>query len=266
MKAGIYITARVESSRLRQKHLQKVNGKAIMNYLIQRINTEFQCEIDSGDVLVIIVTGDKESNQPLEKAMKGAEIFYGDPDNIPRRHVQAAKYFELDLIVSVDGDDTLCSPKAIRAVYEKLLTGARYVNSDGLPLGLNACGYTFSFLEECVNNADVSLLETGWGRIFNKDELVTIHFESKDEKYLRFTLDYQEDLDFFKKIITHQGIDINTISDEELIDLVLNEKIYEINAPVAEEYWDNFYKARAAEEEKGQLEQEGQEIDKQDDQ
>ncbi len=252
MRIGIFITARLGSSRLKEKLLLKLKGRPILNYSVDRIRNEFAKEIKRGAAEVFIVTGNEKNNKRFEKEIPNCKVFYGDDDNIPKRHLQAAKAHNIDIIVSIDGDDILCSPHAMRLVYEKLVAGEKYVSTEGMPIGLNAFGYTTAFLESCLAKADYKLLETGWGRIFDTSALFSIKVPIKNVNYLRFTLDYDKDFEFFKAIITHPGINITTIQDDALIDLVINEKIYEKNAAIAQEYWDNFLKKRAEEEAKKQ--------------
>jgi spore coat polysaccharide biosynthesis protein SpsF len=250
MKSGIFITARLGSTRLSSKHLLPVKGREIMGYLISRILHEFDAEIKNKDTVLSIVTGNPGLNKPFEKAFPECSVFYGDDDNIPKRHLEAAEHYGIDFIVSVDGDDILCSSKAIRSVYQALLGGEQYVKTSGLPLGLNAWGYSTAFLRESLAKADYALLETGWGRIFDSTRLVDIPFKSRNEDYLRFTLDYEADLEFFREIIEQKGININEISDEELVGLVFSKKIYQKNESIAREYWDNFKKNIEKEEKK----------------
>jgi len=57
---------------------------------------------------------------------------------------------------------------------------------------------------------------------------------------LRFTLDYEEDATFFCEIINKLKEKIITISDTDLIDFVLKNKLYELNTSLKEKYWDNY--------------------------
>ena len=130
----------------------------------------------------------------------------------------------------------------MREVYNILNEGYVFVKTNGLPLGLNVWGYSTSFLKESLKKNNYSKLETGWGRIFNQTNLKTINFNIKNDDFLRFTLDYKADLDFFTEIIKQSDIDILTIKDDQLIDLVINKNIYKKNMSIAKEYWKNFKK------------------------
>ena len=83
MKIGVFITARLGSTRLQQKHLLKVSGREIMKYLVDRINNEFDREITEGEAIVAIVTGNQSVNSKFGELFKECRVFYGDDDNIP---------------------------------------------------------------------------------------------------------------------------------------------------------------------------------------
>ena len=242
MKTAVLITARMGSSRLEKKHLIRIAAKPIIQHLIDRINAEFGSEVERGDVQVIIATGNRTDNRELEENVRGCAVYYGDDRNIPHRHAETAAHHELKAIVAVDGDDVLCSRQAMRHVYEKLANGSAYVKTEGLPLGLNAFGYSVRFLNESLRGDSHGTLETGWGRIFDERSLESVKMSGHDLPHLRFTLDYPEDFLFFERIIRELGDRYRTISDQELVAFVLEKGIDRLNAAIAEDYWRNFNK------------------------
>lgn len=254
MKTGILINARLGSSRLGKKHLLPVNGQPLIHFLIERIRWEFGKEIKDNDVQIIIATSDEQENRKFaEFSNAGVAIFYGSINNIPLRHSQAAAGHGLDAIVSIDGDDILCSPKGMREVYRTLSRGAQYVKTSKLPLGMNSFGYAALFLASSIKNHANDTLETGWGRIFNEKQLmdIVLSFPIQNDT-LRFTLDYEEDYQFFKALIEKCGDKIIKMTDEEIVNIVLNEKFFEINEPISKQFWENFYRLQNQEMEMSQ--------------
>jgi spore coat polysaccharide biosynthesis protein SpsF (cytidylyltransferase family) len=251
MKSGIFITARLGSTRLPQKHFKIVNGKEIIRFLVERTIKEFSKEIIEESVIVSIVSGNEKMNKALDERVPECDCYFGNDNNIPLRHLEAADHYGVDCIVSVDGDDILCSPAAMRAVFNGLNNGRQYVKTEGLPLGLNVMGYRREFLRSSLGKTDSAVLETGWGRIFDEDELKIFSFECRNDPFLRFTLDYEEDFDFFNRILTDETIDFLNCSDNCLVEKVLKNKIYEINRSIAETYWDNFNAEMDKEKENG---------------
>lgn len=257
MKIGILITARLGSTRLERKHLLPVNDKPLLHYLIERIKREFSCDIDGNHLQLIIATSDESENRKFEDfARYGVSIFYGSLNNIPLRHSQAAKFNNLDAIVSVDGDDILCSTKGMREVYNALNQNIQYVKTINLPFGMNSWGYSSSFLASALQNHSGDTLETGWGRIFDEKELTEIKFRSSPQnESLRFTLDYGKDYQFFKALIEKIGNRIVDASDEEVMSVVLKEKIYKFNEKISKQYWENFKKLQKQEIEKSKIDE-----------
>lgn len=250
MKIGILVTARLGSSRLRRKHLLQVGGKSLMAYLLARITSEFAHEIEVGTVVTVISSSDEPENRDFERfSASGIQVFYGAIDNIPLRHHQAAKALGLDAIVAVDGDDILCSVRAMRATYLLLLTGSQYVKTAGLPFGMNNFGYSTNFLAASLAGHQEDVLETGWGKIFSETAVTEIQISgpAPDDK-LRFTLDYEEDYRFFSAVIEAIGPGIEKADEEEIVQVVEQNGLYHLNESIAQEYWANYYRCMEREE------------------
>lgn len=214
MKTGIFINARLKSTRLPRKHLLEVNGKPIITYLIDRIR-----HINK-KIPIIIVSGCFEENQPFENI---ACTYFGDDINIPHRQLEAMENFYLDACVSVDGDDILCSPEQIKYIIKELEI-AESVKGTGLPFGMNAFGYRYDFLKEQIKTGQQ---DTNWTEGFDFS-LVWNHALTHNNK-IRMTLDYPEDYEFFNTLIMRMGSIITEATDEEIIDQVERFKMYEIN-------------------------------------
>ncbi|HAJ26568.1 MAG TPA: hypothetical protein DCG53_04880 [Syntrophus sp. (in: bacteria)] len=250
-KSGIFITARLGSKRVEQKHLLPVDGQPILFYLLGRIKKAFQAEIEKENVCVVIATSDEPENRTFEEfAEDGVTVYYGDVHNIPLRHLQTAEDRKLDAVIAVDGDDILCSVEGMKAVYHALKAGAPYVQTAGLPLGMNVMGYTTRFLKESLGQSHEKILETGWTRLFDQAQLHQIQVSLPDYSYeqLRFTLDYQEDHLFFKAVIEDLAERVWSISDGELINIVTEKHFYRLNDSVSKKYWENFHRQKRQEE------------------
>lgn len=241
MKTGILITARMGSTRLRDKHLRPVTGRPVLAWLVERIEREFAAEIAAGSVVPVLATGDEGRNAPLAALCEGSALrmFYGDDDNVPRRHLQAAEALGLDAMVSVDGDDILCDPQAMREVQRLLAGGAQVAKTSGLPLGMNSWGYSRGALQAALAAADLALLETGWGRIFEGLPAQATELPCPQAELVRATLDYDQDLAFFKRCI--EEIDgWPRLSAAALVREIVGRGINDENLGVSETYWENF--------------------------
>lgn len=240
---GIFIVARLGSTRLSQKHLVNAGGKTFIEWLAARFLEQFAPEVEQGLVRLCIVTSELDFvNKKFEQLFSGNEkvsVFFGSDTNIPLRELQCATTYNCENIVSIDGDDILCSPHAARLVLDKLIAGYNYVGTTGLPLGMNVSGFKTKFLKDSLNNSEHKKLETGWGRIFEGEPQQKIFLQG-DSPALRFTLDYAEDAAFFKAMIEGIGEDILTISDDQIIDYARSAELYKLNAKLNDEYWANF--------------------------
>ena len=248
MKIGILINARLGSKRLSDKHLQMIGAQPVMAHLIDRIMLACASE-NASEIAIIIATGTVEENKALGDVakQKNIEIAYADPDNIPKRHHQIAVRYALDGIVSVDGDDVLSSPAAIKAVIVAVRNGAALARTEGLPFGMNIWGYSADTLAQALKAIlDQNKLETGWGRIFSQFHTTVIPYLIPQSERIRASLDYPEDLEFFRRVIEH--CPPRTMADDKaLCAWIIANNAYTINQLRHREYWDNFNKQKAAE-------------------
>lgn len=241
MQIGILITARMGSTRLRDKHLRDVAGAPALTWLLARIAHEFSAEIASANARILIATGDRERNAafgPLAQTA-GVAVFHGDDDNVPLRHLQAAEALGLDAIVSVDGDDLFCASEAMRCVYEALAAGAPLARTSGLPLGMNAWGYDTATLRTALSHASPGLLETGWGRIFEGMPAHETALTCTGAEAVRATLDYPEDLVFFDRC-AREIPGWASLSTSDFVAAIRQRDLQRLNASLSEQYWENF--------------------------
>jgi hypothetical protein len=245
---GVFITARLGSTRLIEKHLIEVNAKPYIKWLVERFSIAFKDEIEKKEMKIFITTSNKPVNKKFEVVFdkEKVEVFFGSDENIPLRHLECAIENSIDYIISIDGDDILCSTEATKLVIAKLLNGSKMVQTSGLPLGMNITGYSRDFLKKSLLGIENKKLETGWGKIFDKNEIEIIELR-KDENVqkIRMTLDYEADADFFKKVISN--IDVINVSDDSLIKNIILNNWDQINLHLDNIYWSNFNKQKQEE-------------------
>lgn len=242
---ALLITARVGSSRLAEKHLIEANKKPLLYWLIKRFEKEFEKEIAENQVSIAIATSEKPENEKFSVATEGTScsIIKGSDDNIPLRHLQCAKELKATHVISIDGDDILCSYRAARVLYGQMIKDKKHdmFTAVGLPLGMNLSGYTVDYLQKSLNEQSSKKLETGWGRIFRDPQTWTVTLGKYDIMGdLRFTLDYKEDADFFCQVIDYLKEKVITITDANLISFVEQNNLQKINAGMKDIYWKNY--------------------------
>ncbi len=247
---GIFITARLASTRLKQKHLIEIDGKPMIKWLVDRFIAGFENEIKNQKIQLFITTSKNEENNLFNEIFQNSniKIFFGSDSNIPLRHLECAKANNIEYILSIDGDDILCSVEASKVVLNKLLDTGNLVKTIGLPLGMNVMGYTTLYLEKALMNNTYDKLETGWGKIFMEKNIVTIKIDNQlNCEKIRMTLDYEEDVIFFNDVIMGIGKEINSISDRNLIDNIIKNDWSKSNEFLNDQYWNNFNEQKEAE-------------------
>lgn len=245
---GVFITARLGSTRLFEKHLIEVNERPFIKWLVERFNIAFKEKIERKELKIFITTSSKPENKKFKLVFdkEEIEVFFGSDENIPFRHLECAIENGIDYIISIDGDDILCSTEATNLVITKLLNGSKMVQTTGLPLGMNITGYSKEFLKKSLLGIENKKLETGWGKIFDKGEIELIELRVDENiQKIRMTLDYEADADFFKKVISN--IDVMNISDDYLIKNIIINKWNQINIHLDDIFWSNFNKQKQEE-------------------
>lgn len=245
---GVFITARLGSTRLSEKHLIEVNSKPYIKWLVERFSIAFKENIDKKELKIFITTSEKPENKKFELIFDKEElgVYFGSDENIPLRHLECAIENGIDYIISIDGDDILSSTEATKLVIAKLLNGSKMVQTTGLPLGMNITGYSRDFIKKSLLGIENKKLETGWGKIFDKNEIDIIELRNYENiRKIRMTLDYEADADFFKKVISN--IDVINVSDDYLIKNIILNNWDQINIHLDDIYWSNFNKQKQEE-------------------
>jgi spore coat polysaccharide biosynthesis protein SpsF (cytidylyltransferase family) len=239
MSLAFFVTARMGSTRLPSKHFLEIAGRSVMSQLLERVESAA-----ASDDLIVITTGLKAANHAFDifESPPRTTVFFGDDVHIPRRHAQAAASLGASAIVAVDGDDPLISIEAMKNVAHALRQGAALAKTVGLPLGMNAWGYSAELLYSVVQTCQRRQLDTGWGRIFDGHEPVVTYHSLPQADSVRMTLDYPEDLEFFRRVFEGCPSAIRN-SDAELLRWILDHDVHSINRHLNDVYWKNFKNA-----------------------
>jgi spore coat polysaccharide biosynthesis protein SpsF (cytidylyltransferase family) len=76
MTTGIFVTARVGSTRLPQKHLIDAHQKTFIEWLVGRYLQGFRNEISRGEVKVAIVTSTERGNEKFREVFQEKTFLY----------------------------------------------------------------------------------------------------------------------------------------------------------------------------------------------
>ncbi|MCK4788754.1 MAG: hypothetical protein KAV87_33740 [Desulfobacteraceae bacterium] len=247
MKTAVFIPVRTKSTRLPGKALLEVNGRPIIEYLIERVKSA-----GKPDLIVICTTTNPEDRVLVPIAAKNnIEIFQGSEKDILARYLQAADKFGVDFIVNVDGDDIFCDPEYMDKVVETFLkTSADYIECQGLPFGAVPGGIKVEALKKVCQMKNEDNTETGWKRFFTESGLFRIEAieAAKDVRQpdIRMSLDYAEDFQFFREVIQRLYVPGRVFSLREILALLKDHpEIAAINRNRQEEYWATYHKNAA---------------------
>jgi len=202
MKSAVFIPVRLDSSRLPGKAMRSLEGKPVVQWLFERFKG---IAVDH----IILCTSTDSSDDPVaEHALKcGVDCFRGSKDDLLERYLGAVKYFEIDTIINVDGDDLFVEPEHVLWVRDKLLQdGCDFLVIEGMPFGATPAALTANALRRACELKSETDTATGWGRFFTRENGFDFRTcEIDDAVYrepdIRFSLDYPEDFEIFKIII-----------------------------------------------------------------
>jgi spore coat polysaccharide biosynthesis protein SpsF len=229
----------MKSSRLPKKALLKIKGKPTIEHLIERAKAAKLPQI------VVLCTSTHPDDEVLVKIAQknNIEAFRGSPDDKLDRYLKAAEYFGIDFFVNVDGDDILCDPELIDKTFVHFMkTGADYIGWRGLPVGAAPVGVKTEALAKVCELKEETDTEV-WGGYFTESGLFKVEFLDAPEELrrpeYRMTLDYPEDLRFFRAVFDHLYSPGKIISLREVVRLLeRNPDITKINQGVQKAYED----------------------------
>lgn len=220
-KKGILIQARLSSSRFPGKMLKSLGEVPLVQYVFNR------CEISSQADLVGVITSFEKSDDLLYDYCKkaGIPVFRGSLDNVLDRYIQAAKYFECDIVCRVCGDspfvDIFCIDKLFRAIRDS----EDYLSVEGRLKGFIFEVVTLKALlkVQCLTNS-VDDLEHVTKYIRNNLEIFnyrTFDMKSMDRKLqdITLTIDYKKDLELANSIIA-KGLRGYNFMSKDVIDIL----------------------------------------------
>lgn len=247
MRVAVFITVRLGSTRLPNKALLEIMNKSTIEHLIERVKTA-----KNVDLIVICTTTNSEDEKLAEVAQRNEiKSFRGDEKDILKRHYDAAKFYEVDFVINVDGDDIFCDPGYIDLVAKAAKENSEeydVIETKGLDFGINCFGYKVSCLEDIVNKKEEKDTDTGWGEFFRDNTHLKkrqIIAPPEHQSNARMSLDYEEDLQFFTRVITELFKPEEYYSLDDIIQFLKNNpEVIEINKKVEEKYWENYSKKK----------------------
>jgi len=242
MKNAIFITVRTNSSRLPKKCLLEIAGRPAIIHLIDRVK-----RARLADGIVLCTTTNQEDLVLCDIASKeGIASFRGSEKDKLERWRGAADKYDVDFFVTADGDDLFCEPELIDLAFSQYLrTGADLIESPGLACGAFTYGIRTSALRKVCQIKDSEDTEMMWvyftqTGLFCCEQLEEVPSMFKRPE-IRMTLDYAEDLLFFKNIIEYfQALGNATYSLRDILAYInVHPEVVKINQHRQQEFLDN---------------------------
>lgn len=178
---GCIIQARLTSSRFPRKILENIGGIPVLEHLVNRVHA-----VDLIDKVII-------ASPHSPECCLNEEIFIGDENDVLDRYYQAAKKYNLDIIVRLTSDCPFIPPSEIYRVLTRLLRGdTDYCrNFPNVPDGWDVEAFTMKALELAWLKANEKYDRehvTNWMK--SCDELKPVLLEAP-----KLSLDTKEDLE-----------------------------------------------------------------------
>jgi len=246
MKILTVIQARRGSTRLPDKVMMPVLGEPILLKMIERVKRSKLY----GQICV--ATTQKAKDDVIADLCKTNNIDYyrGNSTDLLDRHYQAAVLFGADAIVKIPSDCPLIDPEIIDEVLQYYISrSAEYdfvsnLHPASWPDGNDVEVMSFKTLEKAWKEAK---------RELEREHTTPYIWENKDEFRIgsvfwetgldystshRWTLDYQEDFEFIKKVYEELYPQKHDFTLSEILNLLQQKpEIAEINKTYAGEYW-----------------------------
>jgi len=227
----IFIPARIDSSRLPQKHLLTINKTPLLKILVNRLRNSKKIR------KIIVCTTQNPSDDKLVEFLKKEKIefFRGEEHDILKRFLDASHYFKTDVIIDVEGDKIYTDPIFVDKIIDYMETSnidfiigndnnSTFNPSNHLVHGFIPAGIKTSALEKICKLKNSNNTETGYKEFFLlpnifKTKFLVENFDEALSNKIRLTIDYHEDFILAKKIFSKLEIDC---SYQEILNLLLN--------------------------------------------
>lgn len=250
MNSDIFIPARLNSARLQAKHLKEINGQPVIKHLITRLKSAKKVRN------IVVCTTESPSDDPLVEFLENEKVSYfrGSDKDILVRLLHAAKHFETDIIVDVEGDDIYTDPFYVDEIIREMensdfdfvsgnASTQNFGFQQGFPHGLVPAGIKRSALEKICKLKQTDNTETGYKEFFSRTKFFKCKYlfpdsDLKFDKNLRLTLDYQEDFDLAKDVFRELG---NNFHYQDILELFKKKPyLLKITEPVIERWQKNY--------------------------
>lgn len=202
-RTAIIIQARMASTRLPGKVLLDLAGTTVLHHVLRRA-----AAVASADVVCCAISADPDCDPvAAEAARHGAAIFRGDEDDVLARYAGAARMLDADVIMRITSDCPLIDPSICDALLRlRQESAAEYACNNmppSFPHGLDCEAFTRDLLDRAAGEAREPRERehvTPWMRETPGVRRANLVGPGGAARQHRWTLDYDEDLLFFRRL------------------------------------------------------------------
>ena len=199
---AVIVQARHGSTRLPGKVLEQIAGHTVLEHVLHRCRA-----IPGVDAVCCAIPAVPDSDPVADHARRvGVEVYRGDEHDVLDRYYRAAQQIGARIVMRVTSDCPLIDPQICGAVLRlRAERSADYACNNmprSGPHGLDCEAFTFEALEQAAQHAaDAHSREhvTPWLRTHPQLRRASLVGDGRGTD-LRWTLDYPEDLAFFRAL------------------------------------------------------------------
>lgn len=233
---AIFITARLKSTRLIKKVLLEVAGQPVLHYLVERIKFNFKGKI-------IICTSINAQDEELINFSKNEkiEIFRGSEEDVIERYYETCLKFNIDRFYVCYGDEPFIDIRILKKNLFLLDANKKmWIDNSNSIDGTFGYGMTFKAIEYANKNKKSRMNEV-WGKMISamdiEKQILPPLYKNIDKNTVRLTIDYPEDFEVFKFLISQISNDYLSITIPDLVYYYRTFNLFKINGSRIIDYY-----------------------------
>lgn len=243
------IQARMSSNRLPGKVLRKINGKPMLELMIERV-----LQAQTLDKVIVVTSLDKSDNEiEIFCQQAGFDCYRGSLDDVLDRYYGAANEYKVSTVVRLTGDCPLIDPKMIDDVVNFYKdSDSDYVANSAppegatVPDGMDVEVFSYESLAKAHKQAQKPSEREHVTFYFwhNPDLFKCKRFDlDRDLSMYRLTVDYKEDFELVGEIYQNLYKNDAIFSLSDIIELLNNnENLRQINENIiANQGWQSAF-------------------------
>jgi spore coat polysaccharide biosynthesis protein SpsF len=226
------------STRLPGKMLLKIGNEKLIDIIIKRLLKSYSNEN------IILATSKNKENADLVNAVNAfnIETFQGSENNVLSRFIEIANIHKVKYIVRITGDSPCIEPSIIeKGLLQIESNNYDYVSTtldSTYPVGIHIEIFRSRLIEDVDQNIlSYKSIEHVTPFIYNDGSLKKSLIKSNiNYPPGRYTIDYHEDIEFFRKLVEETGVSLSMIRSHHLNKIYRqNNELFSINNMILKE-------------------------------